>query len=119
MADLRRSHRLARQLQAELALLVSGEVDDPRVGRVSVTDVRLSRDLHHARIFVHCADETSEKEKKALLEGLDSARGFLRAQLSHRLAHLRRTPELTFVYDTSLEAGMRVQELLEGFESDE
>lgn len=119
MADLRRSHRLARQLQAELALLIKGEVDDPRVGRVSVTDVRLSKDLGHARVFVHCPDETGEKEKKELLKGLDSARGFLRAQLSHRLAHLRRTPELTFVYDTSLDAGMRVEELIEGLESDE
>lgn len=117
MADLRRSHRLAHQLRAELALLINGEVDDPRVGRVTVTDVRLSKDLRHARVFVHCQDDTPDR--KELLKGLDSARGFLRAQLSHHLAHLRRTPELTFVYDTSFDASMRVEELLEGFEADE
>lgn len=113
MTDSRRSHRLANQIQAELATLIRDEVDDPRVGHATVTAVRLSRDLSHARVFVHSSD--ASVDQKRLLGGLASARGFLRTQLSHRLGHLRRIPELSFHYDTSMEAGIRVEELLDQF----
>lgn len=117
MSEPRRSHRLARQLQAELAALINDEIDDPRVGHLSVTGVKLSRDLRHARIFVHSIEEA--RDHKQLLRGLESAKGFLRTQLSHRLGHLRRTPELTFAYDTTFDAEVRIEELLGLFESEE
>jgi len=117
MTDDRRRNRLRRQLQAELAALIASEVDDPRVGSVTVTGIRLSKDLRHARVYIHSPGSSADHGE--LLRGLDSARGFLRTRLSHRLPHLRRTPELTFAYDTTVDAGIRVRELLDLFESEE
>jgi ribosome-binding factor A len=106
---------LARQLQAELSSVLDGEVDDPRIANVTVTGVEVSKDLRHARVFVHSPDRPEKREE--LLGHLTSARGFLRAQLSLRLSHLRRTPELTFSYDRSIEDGQRIEELLAGFQT--
>jgi ribosome-binding factor A len=114
--DDHRSDRLARQLRAELGSLVETELDDPRVSNVVVTDVRLSRDLGHARVYVYVPEggaHDRDPDHRRLLAGLESARGFLRRQLSLRLGHLRRTPELTFTYDVSIEQGTRVEALLE------
>jgi len=116
MAEKRRLDRLNRQLRAELAALIDSEIDDPRVGVVTVTEVRLSSDLRHARVYVHTLEDQSKR--KAILEGLQSARGFLRVQLSHRLPHLKRTPELRFTYDSSVSEAMRVEELLSQIESE-
>jgi ribosome-binding factor A len=110
MAEKRRLDRLNRQLLAELSALIDSEIDDPRVGIVAVTRVRLSSDLRHARVWVHTLED--ETRRKTALEGLKSARGFLRRQLSHRLAHLKRIPELTFDYDDSVDEASRVEELL-------
>ena len=120
MTERRRSNRLQRQLTAELAALINGDLDDPRVGSVAVTGVRLSKDVSHARVYIHSLDSLDGKDDhKELLKALDSARGFLRRQLSQRLNHLRRTPELTFSYDTSVDAGMRVEALLERLGSED
>jgi len=118
MAEQRRSDRLAKQLRSEIAALIRDELDDPRIGELAVTGIRLSKDLGHARVYVHSLDDRPGRRKE-LLKGLESARGFLRRALSQRLAHLRKTPDLTFVYDTSLDAGTRVEELLAEIESGE
>ena len=114
MAEKRRTDRLARQLRTELAAIIDSDIDDPRVGSLTLTRVRLSGDLGHATVYVHSLRESAERT--AQLEGLNRARGFLRRQLSGRLGHLKRTPELRFEFDRSLEAELRVEEILEHIE---
>ena len=101
----------------ELAALVESEIDDPRVDMVNVTHVRVSGDMRHARVYV--STQGNRGASKTALEGLDSAKGFLRIQLSQRLPHLKRTPELTFSYDESVEKEMRIEELLAELRSEE
>ena len=117
MADKKRLDRLAQQLRTELDALIESEIDDPRVNMVRVTHVRVSNDMRYARVYVNTLG--SDGERTSALEGLDSARGFLRRQLSHRLGHLKRTPELTFDYDESVEKEMRIEELLAQIDSEE
>jgi ribosome-binding factor A len=105
-----RSRRIADELQRELAQLIRTEVKDPRIGLITLTDVVVSPDLSHAKIFV-----TSLGEAAALtgcLEGLRHAAGFLRVALSHRLK-LRSVPELHFVYDESVERGVHLSHLID------
>lgn len=106
----RRIERIGRQLRAELGHLIATDLDDPRIRAVTVTHVQVSRDLRHARVFV--SGLGTEADRRATLAGLNSARGFLRRQLSMRLSHMARTPELVFDYDASIETGMRIEELL-------
>ncbi len=118
MAEQKRLDRLAQQLRTELGALIESEIDDPRVGMVQVTHIRMSNDMRHARVYVSTAG-AAEGERKTALEGLDSAKNFLRRQLSHRLRHLKRTPDLTFDYDESVEKEMRIEELLSKIDSEE
>jgi len=117
MADKKRLDRLAQQLRTELDALIESEIDDPRVDMVRVTRVRVSNDMRYARVYVNTLG--SDGERASALEGLDSAKGFLRRQLSHRLGHLKRTPELRFDYDESVEKEMRIEELLAQIDSEE
>ena len=117
MAEKKRLERLAQQLRIELGALIESEIDDPRVDMVTVTHVRVSNDMRYARVYVSTLG--GDGERKTALEGLDSAKGFLRRQLSHRLGHLKRTPELTFDYDESVEKEMRIEELLAQIDSEE
>jgi ribosome-binding factor A len=115
MIEKRRINRLSQQLRTEIAALVESALADPRIGTVTVTEVRLSADMRHARVYVSTLGDA--KGRADTLAGLESARGFLRSQLSQRLPHLRRTPELTFGYDSSVEKGSRVEELIEEIHS--
>lgn len=117
MAEKKRLERLAAQLKAEVGALIESDIDDPRVEMVIVTHVRLSNDMRHARVYVSTLGV--ERDRKVMLQGLESARGFLRRQLSSRLPHLKRTPELTFYYDESIEKEMRIDKLLAEIHSDE
>ncbi len=117
MAEKKRLERLAQQLKIELGALIESEIDDPRVDLLAVTHVRVSNDMRHARVYVSTLG--AEGARRTALEGLDSARGFLRRQLSHRLGYLKRTPELTFHYDESVEKEMRIEELLGQIDSEE
>jgi ribosome-binding factor A len=89
---------------------LSGELKDPRVGFVTVTDVRTSADLRHARVYVSVLGESSRRE--ATLEGLASAHGYLQQLLAREL-HLKRTPTLTFSYDDTSERAMRLDALID------
>ena len=83
----------------------------------TVTAVKVSPDLRHARVFISVLGSTEERKKT--MQGLSSAASYIRRQLSQRLHHLRRIPELTFAYDDSLEKGSRIEELLEQIKPDE
>lgn len=106
-----RSERIGVQLQRELAQLVREEVRDPRVGNVTVCDVRASRDLSVARVFVAVLGGDRETCQQAV-DGLNHAAGFLRTQLGRRL-HVRTVPALQFEYDETLDEGARLSALID------
>ena len=105
-----RSIRVADQLQREVALLVSREVADPRVGEVTVSGVDLSPDMHHARVLVTPARGT---DGDASVEALNRASGFLRSRLGRRV-RMRRLPRLVFEHDRTLERALRIDALIGG-----
>lgn len=104
-----RQQRVAGMIYEELTILLAGEVRDPRISLVNVTDVRVSKDLRNVRIFVSHDDESVTR--RDVLQALRSATPFLRSQLARRLA-LRAAPELIFSYDDAPEKAARVDELL-------
>jgi ribosome-binding factor A len=101
--------RLRELFKAEISAIVHKEMKDPRIGFVSVTDVDLSPDLRHAKVFVSILGD--EAAKASTMAGLASAQGFIRTELGSRI-RLRRVPELLFRLDESIERGARVQRLL-------
>lgn len=105
----RRPERLAEQIKEEVSLIIAGEVEDPRVGSVTVTDAKLSPDLRHAKVYVSVIG--SENEVKGSLAALKHASGFIRAQLGAVL-RMRYTPELHFAYDDAESRAARIEELL-------
>jgi ribosome-binding factor A len=108
--EFSRSKRVAAQIQRELAQLIQFELKDPRLGLVTVSGVDLSRDLAYAKVYVTvlAADESVEE----VLETLNKAAGFLRHELGRRLT-TRVTPQLTFLYDASVERGANLSALID------
>jgi ribosome-binding factor A len=102
--------RLAEALREEIETLVEGELGDPRIGLVNVSEVLLAGDGRSARVLV--AVEGEDEEAETSLEGLEAAIGYIRHELVERL-HLRRAPELFFQLDRSRKAEARVEELLQ------
>ncbi|MEK6324120.1 MAG: 30S ribosome-binding factor RbfA [Acidobacteriota bacterium] len=105
----RRPERLAEQMKEELSLIIGGEVEDPRVGFVTVTGAKLSADLRTAKVYVSVLG--TEEEVKGSLAALRHASGFIRHQLGAVL-RMRHTPELHFVYDDADVRAARIEELL-------
>jgi len=113
----RRVQRLNEQLKREIIDIVRREVKDPRVGDLVVTGVEVTADLSFARVYVQVPQREDEEET---LAGLQAAAPFIRAQIGERL-RVRRTPELRFEPDHSLEHARRINELLAeaGLDEDE
>lgn len=124
-----RVQRVADQIQRELASLIQMEVNDPRVGMVSVTGVEVSRDIAHAKVFVtvmNTMTDDSEINKSTLSEpgdldkleikenvdALNKAAGFLRSLLAKRLS-TRSVPKLRFYYDGSIQHGQQLSSLID------
>ena len=101
--------RLGGALREEIATILEGELSDPRIGLVSVTEVQLAPDSRSARVLISVDGDDDEAAES--LEGLQAAMGYIRRELVERL-HLRRPPELIFVLDRSQESTARVEELL-------
>jgi ribosome-binding factor A len=95
---------------------VAGDLKDPRVGFITVTDVKTSADLRHARVYVSVLGEggrPSEPQlREATLAGLRSAHGFLQGRIASEL-RLKRTPALEFSYDDTTDRALRVEELID------
>ena len=106
-----RMRRVDEAIRQVLADALAGHLKDPRVGFVTVTDVKTSPDLRHARVFVSVLGDAPQRE--ASLAGLDSAHGYLQGRIAAEL-HLKHTPELVFVYDAGTDRAMRVERLLGG-----
>jgi ribosome-binding factor A len=111
MATDRRMARVAEQIKREVSLMLMNGIKDDRVGTgmVSVTDVDVSGDLQHAKIFVSVYG--TDEARAETMAGLKSATGFVRSELGHRV-RLRRTPEVVFVEDRSIERGDKVLNLI-------
>lgn len=105
--------RRSEALREEITSLVEGELEDPRIGLVTVNEVQLEPGGKVARIFV--STEGSEQEVAATMEALGDSRGFIRHALTVNLG-LRHAPELIFVLDQSEKYGSRVDELLQRIE---
>jgi ribosome-binding factor A len=105
----RRTDRIADELQALVAGLLLREIKDPRIGLVTVTKVKISPDLRHARVYFSTLG--NEQQRTQSLRGLTSAAGFIRSQVARRL-NLRVAPAIAFEFDDSLEQAERVARLL-------
>lgn len=105
-----RMRRVDEAVRAVLSDAITKDLKDPRIGFVTVTGVKTSPDLRHARVYVSVLGEQGTRE--ASLEGLRSAHGFLQGRIAQELS-LKRTPELSFQYDESIDRGMRITELLD------
>lgn len=117
MATNRRVERVAELIKREVSQMLLNGIKDDRVGTgmVSVTDVNVSGDLQHAKIYVSIY---GTKEAKAeTMAGLKSATGYVRSELGSRV-RLRRTPEVIFVEDDSIERGTNVISLLNRIRSE-
>jgi ribosome-binding factor A len=110
VANAQRLRRVADQVQRELAVLVRSELKDPRVGLVTFTGVEVSPDLAHAKVFFTSLGDREGRD--AALAGLTRAAGFLRSMLGARIK-VHNTPELHFVYDESVESGIRLSHLID------
>jgi len=105
-----RSHRVGDQILREISDLLLRKVRDPRLKGVTLTDVRMSRDLRHAYVYYSLFDQ--DEKKKQAQAGFESAKGFIRKEIGERL-QLRYIPDIRFEYDTSLEYGQKMERLLE------
>ena len=111
----RRTHRVGDLVRSALSEILLREVSDPRVRLVSITEVDVSPDLRHARVWTSVLG--SDEEREAAMEALQRASGFIRRQLGKKLT-TRATPELVFELDTGAEHSQRISELLEEIQSD-
>lgn len=110
--EFSRTSRIGEALMRELAQMIQHEVSDPRVGMVTVSHVDVTPDLKYAKVFVTRLNGVdSEADANECIEGLSRAAGFLRRGLANRV-ELRNIPELRFQYDTTLENGFHMDELI-------
>lgn len=107
--EFNRSERVAGSLRRALATLIQNEIKDPEVGFVALSDVEVSRDLAHARVFI----TVFETEKAASsIRALNRASGWLRSRLGQEM-RIRSVPELHFEHDASVETGQRMDDLID------
>jgi ribosome-binding factor A len=105
-----RHERIAEEIQHEVVSMLEGELRDPRLEtNVTVTEVRVAPDMKQARVYITI--EGAPEERSATLEALRRASGFIRHELVERI-QMRRSPEILFVLDESVEQGRRIDELL-------
>jgi ribosome-binding factor A len=109
MQEFSRSDRIGAEIHRELALLVRDEAKDQRLAEVTIQEVRITRDLSHAKVFYTVLDKD---EAEHFTKILGHAAGFLRRRLG-QVMKLRTVPELHFVYDSSLEDGLRLSALID------
>ena len=105
-------YRLARLEEAfkeEISDIVQKGLKDPRIGFITVTSVDISPDLRYAKVYLSILGK--EAEKKDSLDGLESARGYIRQELGKRV-RLKFTPELSFKIDTSIDEGFRISKII-------
>jgi ribosome-binding factor A len=110
----KRSVRVGDQMKQEIADILMRKIKDPRVGFVTVTDVELSDDLRNAKVFVSIYGG----DKEETFKGLKSASAFIRSELGRRMS-MRCVPEILFRFDSTIEQGAHIMELLRTIENKE
>jgi ribosome-binding factor A len=111
MKEQGRGPRIADHLRERLADIIRAEMRDPRVGMISVNDVRVTRDLAYADVFVSSLGADDEKAQRELVTVLEHAAGFLRSAVA-RDSTMRTTPKLRFHYDKLIVEGARIESLI-------
>ncbi len=108
--EFSRSQRVVEQIRRELAELIRLELKDPRVGFITLTDVEITPDYAHAKVFFTSMSGAADVPE--ILQGLQRAAGFLRRELGRRI-RIHTVPELHFHYDRSVEEGSRLSQLID------
>lgn len=108
--DYPRSRRVAEQIQRELADIIRSEIHDPRVGMITITEVVVTHDLEHAKVYFTLFESAERAEEAG--RTLNHAAGFIRSKLGPRM-RLRIVPQITFVYDTSVSRGAELSKLID------
>ncbi|MBI0578499.1 MULTISPECIES: 30S ribosome-binding factor RbfA [Bacillaceae] len=104
-----RANRVGEQMKKELSDIIGRKIKDPRIGFVTVTDVQVTGDLQQAKVYISVLGDDEQKENT--LKGLAKAKGFIRTEIGHRI-RLRKTPEIIFEFDESIDYGNRIENLL-------
>jgi len=110
MKEGKRSDKVADLVQKEISEMLLRSIKDPRIGFVTVTRVKVSDDCRSARVYFSVVG--SEEERNRSVEGLNSAKGFLRKELGRRVS-LRYTPDLIFQFDPSIEYAIHMEEVFQ------
>jgi ribosome-binding factor A len=105
-----RKDRVSEQIRRELAELIRKELKDPRVGMISITDVEVTADYAHAKVYFSTL--AGSENLPEVMSGLQKASGFLRRELGKRIS-IHMTPQLHFVFDQSLERGSDLSKLIQ------
>ncbi|HWJ78291.1 MAG TPA: 30S ribosome-binding factor RbfA [Niallia sp.] len=104
-----RPNRVGEQMKKELGEIISRKIKDPRIGFVTVTDVNVTGDLQQATVYISVLGDQEQRENT--LKGLAKAKGFIRSEIGQRI-RLRKTPEINFEFDESIDYGNRIDTLL-------
>ena len=110
--DFKRTDRVADSLKKELAQLIHRSMNDPRVVGVSITDVEVSRDLAHAKVFVTVIGKDTLKDAQPAMDSLNKAAGYLRSSIA-KDDRMRSVPKLRFFYDDTLSKGQHISDLID------
>jgi ribosome-binding factor A len=110
-----RANRVGEQMKKELSDIIGRKIKDPRIGFVTVTDVQVSGDLQQAKVYISVLGD--EEQKENTLKGLAKAKGFIRTEVGQRI-RLRKTPEIIFEWDESMEYGNRINTILHQLHND-
>jgi ribosome-binding factor A len=111
----RRLLKVNEAVREVLSSVIAEGLKDPRIGFVTVTSVETSADLRHAKVFVSVLG--GQREREETLTGLRSSHGYLQERVAEAV-RLKRTPQLEFIYDGSVDHGMRIHELLQRYEAE-
>ncbi|MGP7817463.1 30S ribosome-binding factor RbfA [Niallia sp. 01092] len=111
-----RPNRVGEQMKKELGEIISRKIKDPRIGFVTVTDVHVTGDLQQATVYISILGDKEQRENT--LKGLAKAKGFIRSEIGQRI-RLRKTPEISFEFDESIDYGNRIDTLLHQIAKDD
>ena len=107
--------RLNHAFQEEISMIIMTEIKDEDIKFVTITGVDTTSDLSYAKVYFTVLDET---KKETTLEALNGAASFIRSKLAERV-EIRHTPELKFIYDTSIEYGNHIEEIIDSINKEE
>ncbi|MCS0543511.1 MULTISPECIES: 30S ribosome-binding factor RbfA [Bacillaceae] len=110
-----RPNRVGEQMKKELSDIIGRKIKDPRIGFVTVTDVQVTGDLQQAKVFISVLGD--EEQRQNTLKGLAKAKGFIRSEIGQRI-RLRKTPEILFEFDESIDYGNRIETILHEINKD-